>query len=76
MVAATCLSGIVRRLARVRLAIGYLSSRLPAASQCDSFDEKSLKEEKHNHYWQDDQTGSGHQQVELNTVHRSEKCES
>jgi hypothetical protein len=43
------------------------------ASKTDSFDEKSLKKEKRCHHWQHRQTGSRHQQVELNSMHRFEK---
>jgi hypothetical protein len=49
--------------------------RLPAP-QTDSFDEKSLKKEKHCHHWQHNQTGSSHQQVELNSIHRFEKSQA
>ena len=46
------------------------------APQTDSFDEKSLKKEKHCHHWQHNQTGSSHQQVELNSIHRFEKSQA
>jgi hypothetical protein len=42
------------------------------SSERNSFNEKAMKEQKHNYHRQYDQTRSRHQQIELNPVHSFE----
>ena len=68
-----------RRYLYVDIAGGHRTmtiEKLSAASERNAFEEKSLKTEKHHNDRQNDQTGSRHQQVELNSVHRFEKLKS